>query len=130
MWHLLVETSRRRWGCEGLNEFGMKKLWTAANAKLYMGGVDEDQLLGSLSQLVEEYDATSRSVSTSSSGRSSSLQTRKECILDPADLRAMPRGRAILLYSGTPPILLKTVPWMQGPHAKTIEAAAQEAVPA
>lgn len=117
-------------GVEVWNEFGMKKLWTAANAKLYMGGVDEDQFLGSLSQLVGEYDATSRSVSTSSSGRSSSLQTRKERILDPSDLRAMPRGRAILLYSGTPPILLKTVPWMQGPHAKTIEAAAQEAVPA
>lgn len=117
-------------GVEVWNEFGMKKLWTAANAKLYMGGVDEDQFLGSLSQLVGEYDATSRSVSTSSSGRSSSMQTRKERILDPADLRAMPRGRAILLYSGTPPVLLKTVPWMQGPHAKTIEAAAQEAVPA
>lgn len=117
-------------GVEVWNEFGMKKLWTAANAKLYMGGVDEDQFLSSLSQLVGEYDTTSRSVSSSSSGRSSSLQNRRERILDPADLRAMPRGRAILLYSGTPPVLLRTVPWMQGPHAKAIETARQEKVAA
>ena len=41
-------------------------------------------------------------------------------ILDVSDLRAMPRGRGILLYSGTPAILLRTIPWMKGPHAGSV----------
>lgn len=106
------------WGREG-----MQKLWTAANAKLYLGGVDEDQFLSSLSQLVGEFEMTARSTSRSSSGSSSSFQARRERILDVSDLRAMPRGRAVLLYSGTPPVLVKTVPWMTGPHAKAIKDA-------
>lgn len=106
------------WGREG-----MQKLWTAANAKLYLGGVDEDQFLSSLSQLVGEFELTTRSTSKSVSGSSSSYQTRRERVLDVSDLRAMPRGRAVLLYSGTPPVLVRTIPWMAGPHAKSITEA-------
>ena len=112
------------WGREG-----MQKLWTAANAKLYLGGVDEDQFLSSLSQLIGEYELNSRSTSRSATGTTNSYQSRRERILDVSDLRAMPRGRAVLLYSGTPAVLVRTVPWMAGPHAGKIkEAIARTAV--
>jgi len=110
-------------GVEVWGKDGMQKLWTAANSKVYLGGVDEDPFLASLSTLIGEYELSSRSTSRSSTGNSSSLQSRRERILDASDLRAMPRGRAILLYSGTPAILVRTVPWMAGPHADAIRAA-------
>lgn len=110
-------------GVEVWGQDGMRKLWTAANAKLYLGGVDEEQFLSSLSQLIGEYELTSRSVSRSAGGTSTSVQSKRERILDVSDLRALPRGRGILLYSGAPAVLVKTVPWMAGPHAENIRAA-------
>lgn len=110
-------------GVEVWGESGMKKLWTAANAKLYLGGVDETQFLADMSQLVGEFERNSRSVSYSPGGTSNSHQARTERILDPSDLRALPRGRAILLYSGLPAVLMRTVPWMVGPHAEAIKTA-------
>ncbi|MDF1480338.1 TraM recognition domain-containing protein [Leifsonia sp. H3M29-4] len=110
-------------GVEVWGRDGMQKLWTAANAKLYLGGVDEEQFLAALSQLVGEFEVSARSTSRSSQGVTNSFQARRERILDVSDLRAMPRGRALLLYSGTPAILVRTVPWMNGPHAGAIRAA-------
>ena len=110
-------------GVEVWGRDGMQKLWTAANAKLYLGGVDEDQFLSSLSQLIGEYELNSRSTSRSATGTTNSYQARRERILDVSDLRSMPRGRAVLLYSGAPAILVKTVPWMAGPHAGKIKEA-------
>ncbi|TAL42984.1 MAG: conjugal transfer protein, partial [Salinibacterium sp.] len=116
-------------GVEVWGRDGMQKLWTAANAKLYLGGVDEDQFLATLSSLVGEYELSSRSTSRSSTGTTNSYQARRERILDVSDLRAMPRGRAILLYSGTPAILVRTIPWMKGPHAAAIGEAIARSEP-
>jgi hypothetical protein len=45
-----------------------------------------------------------------------------ETIFTVHDLAAFPRGRAVVLGSGFPPTLVKTVPWMVGPHADEIRA--------
>ena len=45
-----------------------------------------------------------------------------ETIFTVRDLAAFPRGRAVVLGSGFPPTLVKTVPWMVGPHADEIRA--------
>ena len=37
-----------------------------------------------------------------------------------ADLAAMPKGRAVVLASGSRPTLIRTIPWMTGPHAKAV----------
>ncbi len=42
-------------------------------------------------------------------GRSSTTSLRREKILDVADLRAFPTGRALLFASGTPTVLAKLV---------------------
>ena len=49
-------------------------------------------------------------------------QLRRERILDVSDLGAMPRFRAVLFASGAPPVLVRTLPWMDSPAAPAIRA--------
>lgn len=51
-----------------------------------------------------------------------STQLQRERILDVADLGALPKGRAIVLGSGFRPTLIRTRPWMSGPHAEAVRA--------
>ena len=46
------------------------------------------------------------------------LHTDTDGLLDVADLAALPKGRAVVLASGSRPTLIRTQPWMTGPHAK------------
>ncbi|MBW4700368.1 type IV secretory system conjugative DNA transfer family protein, partial [Micromonospora sp. RL09-050-HVF-A] len=108
------------WGREG-----MRKLWSAANVRTYGGGVADPDWLEELSKLIGEHDVTTRSTSTSGSGwgqRSVSHATRRQRILDVADLHALPRGRMVVYASGAPPALARTAPWQDGPHAAAIRA--------
>lgn len=101
---------------------GMRKLWSASNVKLYFGGISEVDFLRELSELVGDYDKTTASVSYNRGVRSTNHLLRRERILDAAELAALPRGRAIMLSSGTPAALIETVPWMTGTHARTVRA--------
>jgi len=101
---------------------GMRKLWSASNVKLYLGGVSEADFLRELSELVGDYDKETASVSYNRGVRSTNHQLRRERILDAADLAALPRGRAVMLSSGARAAMLETVPWMNGPHAAAVRA--------
>lgn len=101
---------------------GMRKLWSASNVKLYLGGVAEADFLRELSELVGDYDKSTASVSYNRGIRSTNHQLRRERILDSAELSALPRGRAVMLSSGTPAALIETVPWMKGKHAAAVRA--------
>lgn len=50
------------------------------------------------------------------------LRSHRERILDVADLAALPKGRAVVLASGSRPTLIRTQPWMTGPHAADVRA--------
>lgn len=99
---------------------GMRKLWSASNVKLYLGGVSEADFLRELSELVGDYDKSTASVSYNRGLRSTSHQLRRERILDASELAALPRGRAVMLSSGSPAALIETVPWMKGKHAQAV----------
>jgi hypothetical protein len=101
---------------------GMRKLWSASNVKLYLGGVAEAEFLRELSELVGDYDKHTGSVSYNRGIRSTNHQLRRERILDASELSALPRGRAVMLSSGTPAALIETVPWMKGKHAAAVRA--------
>ena len=101
---------------------GMRKLWSASNVKLYLGGVAEADFLRELSELVGDYDKSTASVSYNRGIRSTNHQLRRERILDASELSALPRGRAVMLSSGTPAALIETVPWMNGKHAAAVRA--------
>ena len=107
---------RSVWGNDGY-----EKLYSAANIKIYAGGVDDIRYLTDLSKAIGNYTHNRPSVNSSRNGRSVSRQEQSDLILDVADLRALPRGRAVLLASGTRAVLGRTLPWMDGPHAKAVK---------
>lgn len=109
-------------GVEVWGQEGMRKLWSAANVKVYGGGVSETAFLQELSQLIGDYDRRSVSANVGRDGRSTTRQLSNQTTMDVADLGALPRGRAVVVASGAPPTLVETVPWMQGPHAPAVEA--------
>jgi type IV secretory pathway TraG/TraD family ATPase VirD4 len=105
------------WGREG-----MRKLWSAANIRVYGGGVAEAEFLQELSQLIGDYDLRSVNTSYGRGGLSNSYSTRADKILEVADLTSLPKGRAVLFASGTRATLVRTLPWMSGRYADAVRA--------
>ncbi len=121
---IVLMTILQSWsqGVDVWGEAGMKKLWSAANIKCYGGGVDESDFLEHLSKVIGDFDKTSRSVSTGKGQRNVSEQLQRERILDVSDLASLPRGRAVVLASGSRPTLIRTQPWMDGGQADKVRA--------
>lgn len=121
---IVLMTILQSWsqGVDVWGDSGMRKLWSASNVKVYGGGVSEDAFLESLSKLIGDYDRQASSVSSGRGGRSVNQQLHRERILDVADLAAMPKGRAVVLSSGNRPTLIRTQPWMTGPHVEKVKA--------
>lgn len=95
----------RAWGKDG---FAM--MWSAANIAAVGRGINDDQHLTALTRLIGDRQVSERQRSVGSHGhRSTSTSNRDEVILSEADLRALPRGRAVLFASGARPILLRLV---------------------
>jgi type IV secretory pathway TraG/TraD family ATPase VirD4 len=102
----------------------MNKLWSAATVKCCGSGVSEVEFLDGLSRLIGDFDLQTRSVTYSggAGGRSVGHQVRRERILDVAALAALPRGRMVVLSSGSRPTLARAIPWMEGPDAARVFA--------
>ncbi|WP_238846472.1 TraM recognition domain-containing protein [Nocardia terpenica] len=82
----------RCWGADGMSE-----LWSAATVRMLGSGVDDMPFLRDRAEVL-------------------GLD-----ILTAADLRSLPRGRAIVFPSGAPPVLIETQPWWNGPYAAEVE---------
>lgn len=121
---IVLMTILQSWsqGVDVWGQSGMRKLWSASNVKVYGGGVDEAEFLRDLSTVIGDYDKDAGSVSYGKGGRQVSTQLRRERILEVADLAALPKGRAVVLASGARPTLIRTCPWMTGPHAAEVRA--------
>jgi type IV secretory pathway TraG/TraD family ATPase VirD4 len=109
-------------GVELWGEANMRKFWSAANVKVYGGGVAEEGFLRALSDLIGDYSYTNVSISSGKSGSSRSRQEAKERIFDVSNLAELDRGRAVVLASGAPATLVRTMPWYTGPHKEAVEA--------
>ncbi|WP_157762023.1 type IV secretory system conjugative DNA transfer family protein [Nocardia yamanashiensis] len=81
----------RCWGPRGMNE-----LWSAATLKVLGPGIDDAAFLRD---------------------RADTMGTEE---LTAADLRALPRGRAVLFPAGAPPTLIRTEPWWDSPYADEV----------
>jgi type IV secretory pathway TraG/TraD family ATPase VirD4 len=103
-------------------EHGMAALWSAATIKVIGAGVDSPRLARDLSTLVGQHDVPVRSVSYSDGKASESVSLRRQDILEPAAIRALPPRTALLLATGIKPGLVKLTPWYQGPRAAEITA--------
>jgi hypothetical protein len=79
-------------GVELWGEANMRKIWSAANVKVYGGGVAEEGFLRALSDLIGDYSYTNVSIPSWKSGSSRSRQEGKERILDVSNLAELDRG--------------------------------------
>jgi type IV secretory pathway TraG/TraD family ATPase VirD4 len=100
----------------------MDSLWSAATIKLIGSGIDDADFADKLSRLVGDHDVQTVSHSTSESGRSTSTSMRQERILPADAIRALPKGKALLLATGIRAGLLDLKPWYKEPSAKAIGA--------
>ncbi|RZU21682.1 type IV secretory system conjugative DNA transfer family protein [Streptomyces sp. BK239] len=127
---IILMTILQSWaqGIEVWGERGMEKLWSAANVRVYGGGVSDTRFLGDLSELAGEFDLREYQTSRESEfggwsgNRTVSESTRRERVLGVSDLGAMPPGRALVLASGTKPVLVETIPWWEGAYAAEVQA--------
>ncbi|MFD7550586.1 type IV secretory system conjugative DNA transfer family protein [Streptomyces sp. NPDC059816] len=115
----------RVWG-----ESGMDALWSAATVKLIGSGIDDADFADKLSRLVGDHDVRTVSVSTSESGKSTSVSMRQERVLPADAIRALPKGSALLLATGIRPALLDLKPWYKEPDAARHGAASAAATAA
>jgi type IV secretory pathway TraG/TraD family ATPase VirD4 len=108
-------------------EHGMATLWGAATKKIIGAGVDSPRLARDLATLVGQHDVPVRSLSYGDGRASESVSLRRQDILEPAAIRALPPGTALLLATGIKPALIHLTPWYAGPRAAEITAALQAA---
>ena len=115
-----------RQGAAVWGDTGMDTLWSAATIKVIGAGIDDPKLAEDISKLIGEHDVTVRSTSH---GRdhSTTHSLRRQRILPPEAIRALPRGQALVLATGARPGLIALQPWYQGPRAHHITAAHQAA---
>ncbi len=108
-------------------EAGMAALWGAATKKIIGAGVDSPRLARDLATLVGQHDVPVRTLSYGEGRASESVSLRRQDILEPAAIRALPPGTALLLATGIKPALIHLTPWYSGPRAAEITAAQQAA---
>ncbi|WP_125778255.1 type IV secretory system conjugative DNA transfer family protein [Antribacter gilvus] len=101
---------------------GVEKLVGAANVVIYAGNIKDIGFLRDLSELIGDYDHLSTSVSYGRGGRSVNRQTTRRRIFDVSELTELPKGRALVLAGGNRATIVRTQPWMTGPHAAAVEA--------
>jgi hypothetical protein len=104
-------------------EHGMATLWGASTKKIIGAGVDSPRLARDLATLVGQHDVPVRTISYGEGRASESVSLRRQDILEPAAIRALPPGTALLLATGIRPALIRLMPWYSGPHAAEIGVA-------
>ena len=114
---VLVEAMLQSWsqGISAWGKEGMQALWSAANVKIYGGGVAEPEFLSMLSDLIGSHWVDSIQTTSSQSGSSStrSLQAQERKIAPVHELAALPQGRAWVLASGATAVLTRLIPYWE-----------------
>src|SRR5258707_12606195 len=104
-------------------EHGMAALWGAATKKIIGAGVDSPRLTRDLATLVGQHDVPVRTLNYGEGRASESVSLRRQDILEPAAIRALPPGTALLLAPATKPAPIHPTPCHPGPRAAEISAA-------
>ena len=127
---ILLHTYLQSWtqGAEAWGEYGMRAMWSAATIRVLGAGVADEKFLSEFSSLIGDHEEwILQSVYTGRNGeRQLTRSLRKDRTLAVSDLASLPRDRAIVFASGSRPVVIATVPWMDGPHAAQIRAAIAE----
>jgi type IV secretory pathway TraG/TraD family ATPase VirD4 len=100
-----------RQGVKAWGEVGMDAMWGAATRKIIGVGLDDWNFAQGVSSLVGAHSVDRGSYSKSKEGYSRSVSEQREQILDPADIRAMKKGTALLMATGMPVAQIALRPW-------------------
>ncbi|UZI33938.1 type IV secretory system conjugative DNA transfer family protein [Streptomyces sp. VB1] len=100
-----------RQGVKAWGEVGMDSMWGAATKKLIGPGGDDAKFAQDISALVGAHHVERGSYSKSKDGHSRSWSEQREQVLDPAEIRAMRKGSALLLSTGMPVAQIALRPW-------------------
>ncbi|MEU6332786.1 TraM recognition domain-containing protein [Streptomyces sp. NPDC047049] len=92
-------------------ETGMEMLWGASTIKIIGAGIDDAKLASDLARLIGEHDVNTRSVTRTRDGWSVSESPRRQQIMSAADVRALKKGTALLLATGTRVAMIDLLPW-------------------
>jgi type IV secretory pathway TraG/TraD family ATPase VirD4 len=112
----------RVWG-----DAGMDALWSAATVKIIGAGIDDAKFAEDISRLIGEHDVRVRSTTRGDGSWSSSTSLRQQRVMTAADVRALPRGRALLFVTGVRPAQVRLRPWYEGKRAGEVRAAVEAA---
>lgn len=124
----ILQSYRQGQRCWG--EAGMDALYSAATIKIIGSGIDDADFADRLSRQVGDHDVPTTSVSTSEGGKSTSVSMRTERILPPDAIRALPKGKVLLLATGIRVAMLNLKPWYKEPSAKVVGPASARATKA
>jgi type IV secretory pathway TraG/TraD family ATPase VirD4 len=102
-----------RQGTRVWSEHGMDALWSASTCKLIGAGLDDAQLVEDVSRLVGDHDVPVRSISRGDGRANESVSLRRQRVLPPEQLRALPKGSALLLATGCRTAMVSLVPWYE-----------------
>lgn len=112
-------------------QHGMDALWSASTIKLVGAGIDDARFAEDMSRLIGEHDIPVASRTRDGSGHTSwQTSVRRQRILDGAQIRALPKGTALLLATGIRVAMIDLLPWYEGPIAEQLSAAATQAADA
>lgn len=89
----------------------MDSMWSAATKKLIGVGLDDAKFAQDVSTLTGAHYVNRGSYSKSKEGYSHSYSEQREQVLDPAEIRAMRKGSALLLATGMPVAQISLRPW-------------------
>ena len=110
-------------------------MWSAATIRVLGAGVADEKFLAECSALIGDHEEwVLQSASTGRRGeRQATRALRKDRAMAVSDLASMPSDRAIVFASGSRPVVIKTIPWTNGPHSAAVRDAqaqpASEATP-
>ncbi|MFD3484975.1 type IV secretory system conjugative DNA transfer family protein [Streptomyces sp. NPDC058665] len=100
-----------RQGVKAWGEVGMDAMWSAATKKLIGVGIDDAKFAQDISTLTGAHHVERGSFSKSKDGESRSWSEQREQVLDPAEIRSMRKGTALLLATGMPVAQIGLRPW-------------------
>ncbi len=110
--------ARAKWGRDEA-----EAIWDSAIVKIVLGGSSNADDLEDLSRMIGEHTTTERSRSWQRGQweATHSENDRDRAILEPAMIRRLPFGRALLLLRSARPIVIQMVPWSGRRDARAIE---------
>ena len=109
-------------GVDVWGETGMRKLFGACTLKLLGAGIDDASFARDISTLVGQHEVESRSTNYSRGGRADTWSSQLRDVLPPDELRAMPKGAALVLVTGRRPLMVTLQPWYRSSLANRVSA--------